>query len=352
MQEFVDAKEIAGSVTLVADEGKVLHLAATGLADLATAAPMKADAIFWIASMTKPVTATAVMMMQEEGKLSVDDPIAKYLPEFADLKDPEGKPVSVTIKQCLTHTSGLQDLPAGMGKGLLTLEDFTKAVAPLPLKALPGAKWEYCQTGINAVGRIVEVVSGESYPDFLAKHLFVPLGMSSTGFYLNEEQAARLATSYKRTPEGVLEKVELPFFEGQPATSRNRYPRANGGLFSDAEDYAKFARMILNGGELDGRRYLKEGSVKQMTTVQTGSLATGFTPGNGWGLGWCVVRQPQAVSATLSAGSFGHGGAYGTQVWIDPVKKRVHLLLIQRSDLPNSDGSEIRRGFQEADSGL
>jgi CubicO group peptidase (beta-lactamase class C family) len=135
-------------------------------------------------------------------------------------------------------------------------------------------------------------------------------------------------------------------------TSKDRYPLANGGLFSTAEDYGKFARMILRGGELDGKRYLKEESVKQMTTVQSGDLKTGFTPGNGWGLAWCVIREPQGVTAAVSPGTFGHGGAYGTQAWIDPVKGRAYVMLVQRSNFANSDGSDLRKAFQEAVKGL
>ena len=217
-----------------------------------------------------------------------------------------------------------------------------------PVKFQPGTKWEYCQTGINTAARVVEVVSGEDFPSFLEKHLFGPLGMKDTTFYPGAAQEARLATSYTRSEGGELAKAGLMFLGNKPITSRERYPRANGGLFSTAADYGKFARMILRGGELDGRRYLKEESVKQMSTVQSGDLKTGFTPGNGWGLGWCVVREPQGVSAALSPGSFGHGGAYGTQAWIDPVKNRAYVMLVQRANFPNSDGSTVRQAFQEA----
>lgn len=348
MKGFVDSGEIAGAVTLVADAEKVLHLDAVGLADLGEKRPMAGDSIFWIASMTKPVTGAAVMMMVEEGKLSLDDSIAIYLPEFKDLKDAGGKEVTVTIAQCLTHSSGLSELSGGETEGRTTLKEVIPLVAAKPVKFTPGSKWEYCQSSINTAARIVEVVSGEAFPDFLEKRFFAPLGMKDTTFYLSEEQLPRLASSYRKTAEGGLEKTGIRFLGGKGPTDRQRYPLANGGLFSTAPDYAKFARMILRGGEIDGRRYLKEESVERMTTVQSGDLVTGFTPGNGWGLGWCVVREPQGVSATLSPGSFGHGGAYGTQAWIDPVKKRVHLLMVQRADFPNSDASDVRRAFHEA----
>ncbi len=348
MEEFIGKKEIAGAVTLVADADKVLHLDATGLADIGEKRPMTADAIFWIASMTKPVTGAAVLMMQDEGKLSVDDSIAIYLPEFKDLKDADGNEITVTIAQCLTHSSGLSEVSGEETAGKITLAEVIPFVAAKPVKFKPGSKWEYCQSSINTAARIVEVVSGESFPDFLEKRFFGPLGMKDTTFYPAEEQVSRIATSYERTPEGELRKAGIRFLGGKGPADRNRYPLANGGLFSTAPDYAKFARMILRGGELDGRRYLSEAAVRQMTTVQSGDLVTGFTPGNGWGLGWCVVRDPQGVTATLSAGTFGHGGAYGTQAWIDPVKKRVHLLLVQRANFPNSDASDVRRAFHEA----
>lgn len=343
MRSFVDAGEIAGAVTLVAEPDKLVHLSAVGMADIGTRKAMTADAVFWIASMSKPVTATAVMMMRDEGKLSVDDPVSKYLPEFAGLKDSEGREVGITIRQCLTHSSGLSEVTAEESENVSTLAELMPLIAAKPVKFTPGSKWEYCQSSINTAARIVEVVSGQSFPDFLEKRLFAPLGMSDTTFYPNEAQIKRLASSYRRA-DGRLEKVGVTFLGGKPLSDRNRYPRANGGLFSTAGDYAKFARMILNGGELDGRRYLGAESVKLMTTVQSGDLKTGFTPGNGWGL----IREPQGVSAPLSPGTFGHGGAFGTQAWIDPVKKRFHLLLVQRADFPNADASDVRKAFHEA----
>lgn len=342
MESFVKSGEIAGAVTLVTGPEKTVHLSSVGMADIGAKKPMTPDAVFWIASMTKPITATAVMMMQEEGKLSVDDPVSKYLPEFT------GDKAAITLKQCLTHSSGLGDLTGDATKGIATLKDLMPLITAKPLVFPPGSKWQYCQTGINTLGRIVEVVSGKAYPEFLQERLFGPLGMKDTGFYPGDEQVSRLAKSYKHDTAGGFEEASLFFLNGNSPTSRNHYPMANGGLFSTAGDYTKFARMILNGGELDGRRYLKPQSVKQMTTVQSGDLQTGFTPGNGWGLGWCVIREPQGVSATLSPGTFGHGGMFGTQVWIDPVKKLAHILMVQRADFPNSDASDVRKAFHEA----
>jgi CubicO group peptidase (beta-lactamase class C family) len=342
MKNFVESKEISGAVTLVADEEQILHLSATGLSDIGNQTPMTPESIFWIASMTKPITATAVMMMQDAGKLSVDDPVSKYLPEFT------GDKAAITIKQCLSHTSGLSDLKSEEAKNITTLAELMPPVVAKPLVFPPGSKWQYCQTGINTAARIVEVVSGKTFPDFLQERLFDPLGMKDTSFYPTEPQLPRIVPAYNRTTAGELEKAELPFLYGKSPSDRNRYPMANGGLFSTAPDYAKFAQMILNGGESGGKRYLKQESVKQMTTVQTGDLVTGFTPGSAWGIGWSIVREPQGVSAALSPGSFGHGGRNGTQAWIDPVRKRIYLLMIQRADIGNSDASDIRREFQNA----
>jgi CubicO group peptidase (beta-lactamase class C family) len=348
MDRAIAAKEVAGTVTLVADADRTLHLAAQGFADLETQSPMREDTLFWIASMTKPVTGAAVMMLQDAGKLSVDDPVSKFLPEFQQLKDAAGKEVVITLKHCLTHSSGLSEVSPQESGDITTLKDLMPLIVAKPVQFAPGSKWQYSQTSINTAARVVEVVSGLSFPDFLDQRLFTPLGMKDTTFYPTEDQAKRIAVSYSRNAAGDLEKAGLMFLGKAPLTSRDRYPRANGGLFSTAADYTKFARMLLRGGELEGTRYLSEAAVRQMTSVQSGDLVTGFTPGNGWGLGCCVVRQPQGPSATLSPGSFGHGGAYGTQAWIDPVKKRVHLLLVQRANFTNSDASAVRQAFHEA----
>jgi CubicO group peptidase (beta-lactamase class C family) len=348
MAKFIEDKEVAGAVTLVATKDKIVHLDAAGLAIVADNQPIRPDTIFWIASMTKPITGTAVMMLESDGKLAVDDPVAKYLPEFGSLKTPDGQPANLTIRHLLTHTSGMSEISPQQSRQAKTLADVIPFYVAEPVKFQPGSKWTYCQSGINTAARIVEVVSGKSFSELLDERLFRPLGMKDTTFYLSDEQLPRLATSYARTPAGELMPAELFMLGGKSPTSRDRFPAANGGLFSTAGDYARFCQMILAGGELDGHRYLKGESVEKMTTVQSGDVTTGFTPGNGWGLGWCVVREPQGVTEALSAGTFGHGGAYGTQAWIDPKKKRIYILMVQRSNFPNSDASPVRRAFQNA----
>lgn len=348
MASFVTAKEIAGAVTLVATRDRVIHLDSVGLADIAANKAMQPDTIFWIASMTKPVTGAAVMIMVDEGRISIDDPVEKHLPELGKLRLSDGTPAKITIRHLLTHTSGMGEARGDEARRCTTLEEIVKVYAEKPVQFAPGSKWVYCQSSINTAARVVEVASGQSFPEFLEKRLFGPLGMKDTTFYLTDEQLGRLAKSYRTTKEKALEPAENFLLAGKRPTDRDRFPAANGGLFSTAPDYARFCRMILRGGELDGRRYLKPESVAVMTTVQSGEVTTAFTPGNGWGLGWCVVRKPQGVTAALSAGSCGHGGAYGTQAWLDPKNNVAYILMVQRANFPNADASDVRRTFQES----
>ena len=355
MREMIAKNEIAGAVTVVVSKNKLLHLECTGFADVAAQKPMTPETLFWIASMTKPVTGTAILMLQDEGKLNVADPVAKYLPEFAGLKTPSGKPANLTITQILTHTSGLGEAGGPEAQRAKTLADLVPLWLAAPMQYEPGEKWKYTQSGINAAARIVEVVSGMTFNAFLQKRLFDPLGMTNTTFYLSEEHRAHLVTAYAKNKEtGALEPVP-PRPEFGP---RDRPPQGNGGLYSTATDYARFCQMLLNGGALEGRRYLSARAMKFLTTPQTGDLATGFfqsdTYGNrgtnyGWGIATCILRAPHdGVAAMLSPGTYGHGGAWGTQAWIDPVKGVAYILMVQRSNFPNSDASDVRGAFQAA----
>ena len=356
LQEQVDRHEIAGAVTMVVSKDRVLHLETTGLADVAAHKPMQADTVFWIASMTKPITATAVLMLQDEGKLDVHDPVAKYLPEFANLKTPSGQPANLTLIQILTHTSGLGEAGGPAAREAKTLADLVPLWLAAPMQFEPGSRWSYCQSGINAAGRIVEVVSGMSFDTFLQKRLFQPLGMTSTTFYPGASERARQVTAYaKNATTGSLEAVP-PRPEFGP---RDRPPQGNGGLYSTAEDYGRFCQMLLGGGRFQGVRYLSEASMKLLSTPQTPeTMPTGFFQNDtygrrglnyGWALGTCVLKAPHdGVPAMLSPGTFGHGGAWGTQAWVDPVKGVAYVLMVQRSNFPNSDASDVRRVFQQA----
>ena len=351
MQEMMAKNEIAGAVTVVVAKDKLLHIESTGLADVAAKRAMTPDTLFWIASMTKPITGTAVLMLQDEGKLNVADPVAKYLPEFANLKTPSGKLANLTITQILTHTSGLGEAGGPAAKEAKTLAELVPLWLAAPMQYEPGAKWSYTQSGINAAARIVEVVSGMTFDAFLQQRLFDPLGMKDTTFYPTDAQRARLVTAYAKNKDtGALEPVPPRADFG----TRAHPPQGNGGLFSTAPDYARFCQMLLSGGTLEGHRYLSADAMKFLTTPQTGELPTGFFQNGhgmnyGWGIGTCILRTPhEGVAAMLSPGTYGHGGVWGTQAWIDPVRGVAYVLMVQRANFPNSDASEVRRTFQQA----
>lgn len=360
MEAFVKDGSLSGSVTLLYHDGKVVSEEAVGFQDLESKTPMRKDSLFWIASMTKPITALAVLMLVDEGKLSIDDPVMKHLPEFKGqmlLKDQAadqvvlGKPARpVLIKDLLTHTSGLISRTplSGDTYDIHSLKEVVITYALSPLQFEPGSKWAYCNSGINTLARIIEVVSGTDYAPFLEERLFRPLHMEDTTFWPDEKALKRLATSYKPTADGKgLEPTPIHYLTA-PYSDRKRTAWAAGGLFTTAEDLLKLYTMLLNGGVADGKRYLSEESLRLMIQNQTGDLKPGFTEGLAMGLGFQVVREPAGVTAMLSPGTFGHGGAHGTQGWIDPVKKTIYILLIQRAGLKKGDASPMRQAFQEA----
>jgi len=347
MHDVIVSNQVPGAVTVVATRDSVLRMNAQGWADPEHKAFMRVDSIFWIASMSKPITAIAVLMLVEAGKLSLDDPLAKYVPELAGLKTPDGKTPRITLRHLLTHTSGMGEATDEEAKAARTLSDLIPAFASKPLAFVPGSKWQYCQSGILTLGRIVEIVSGVPFDVFLRKRIFDPLDMKDTTFYLSADQMRRWVIPARREGEQLI-PAEIGLLYGHPPTWRDHYPASNGGLFSTAPDYTRLAQMLLNGGVLDGRRYLTAESVRLMSTIQTGDLVTGFTPGNAWGLGVCIVREPQGVTEMLSPGSFGHGGVYGTQFWIDIKRGVALIMMIQRSNFKNADDSPVRVAFQKA----
>jgi CubicO group peptidase (beta-lactamase class C family) len=356
MQRFVDEQKIAGAVTVVGNRKGIAGLEATGKLRLDPVEPMPKDALFRIASMTKPITAAGILILADEGKLKVTDVVEKYLSEFRGQmmvaeRGPERlvlkKPARpITLHDLLTHTSGLPGYPPGLGdlysKRNRSLSEATLAVSQRPLEFEPGSRWSYSNSGIDTLGRIIEVVSGKDYETFLAERIFTPLRMKDTTFRPGKEQLRRLAGLYG-SKDGKLVATPNAII-GPPVGMRHPIPA--GGLYSTGADLARFYRMMLNGGALDGERILTEETVKDMTRVQTSELKCGFTPGMSHGLGFAVVREPQGVTAMLSPGSFGHGGAFGTQSWADPKRDLFVILLIQRTGLPNSDASEMRREVQ------
>ena len=344
LQPFVDRHTLAGAVALVATKDKVLAVATAGFADIAAQKAMAPDAIFWIASQSKPITASALMMLVDEGKVNVEDPVEKYLPEFrgqmviAEQDDNHmllKKPTHpVKVREILSHTSGFRfsspmEQPTLDG---LPLRDAVRSHALLPLQWEPGTKYQYSNAGITTAARIIEVVSGMAFEDFLAKRLFEPLGMKDTTFWPSEAQVARIAKSYKpnATKDGLEETTvgQLTY----PLTDRtHRYPMPAGGLFSTAQDVARFCQMILSGGELDGRRYLSAAAVKQMTTKQTGDEIK-----DGYGFGWSTGGQ-----------TFGHGGAFATNMNIDAGRGLITVWMVQHAGFPG-DGGQSNGAFVQA----
>ena len=343
LNPFVEAHTLAGAVVLVADKDRVLDVEAVGYADIANNRAMAADSLLWIASQSKPITATAFMMLVDEGKVKLDDPVKKYLPEFGNLwlaaesddqhillKRPH-RPI--TVRDVLTHTSGLPFSSAMETPTLdgLTLRDAARSYAMTPLMTEPGAKYQYSNAGINTAARIIEVVSGMTYEKFLESRLLQPLGMTDTTFRPTLEQQKRLAKPYKPdSAKAGLEETTI----GQlryPLEDPTRHPMPAGGLFSTAADVAKFCRMVLNGGTLDGKRYLSEESVREMTRNQTGPADKG-----GYGLGWAV-----------NGDEAGHGGALATNMSIDRKRGLILVWMVQHAGYPG-DGGRSQSVFREA----
>jgi len=314
LQPFVESHSLAGAVTLVADKNQVLDLEAVGYPDIAASKPMNTDALFWIASMSKPITVSALMMLVDEGTVKLDDPVEHYLPEFTKVKiivpDKGGSHVRlqkprhpITVRQLLSHTSGI---PFSSSIEGLTLDVFPLATrvqsyALLPLMFEPGSSYSYSNAGINTVARIIEVVSGTSYVEFLRKHLFEPLGMKDTTFWPDKGQLTRLPKSYKPN-FGKTDLEETTITQLQyPLDDLKRQPMPAGGLFSTAADLVRFCQMILNDGVFQGKRILSSAAVRQMTSKQTGDLIK-----TEYGFGW-----------ETGGGMFGHGGAYATNMTID-----------------------------------
>ncbi len=375
LQKFVDDGQIAGAVTVIGRRGHVGSLEVVGFRDVEAKAPMKADTVFRIASMTKVATSVAVMMLDEAGKLSVDDPVEKHLPEFRGQKllqklaaKPGEKPGDeafklieparkITIKDLMTHTSGMHcQNPPGFGdlgrKKDRPLAEAVIAFSQQPLDTQPGTVWKYCGTAFETVGRVVEVASGQSYEAFLNERVFRPLKMKDTSFRLTPAQRQRLAVNYKRDTEAPAAKIVRSESQGPGPDSKIVYTSPGGGLYSTAADYAALMQMLLDKGKgPGGRPLLKPETVAKMTSVHfkppKPGDKVGFSPGLGMGLGVQVVMTPTEVTEALSPGSFGHGGAHGTQAWADPVTGAYYILMIQRQDFGNGDQSDVRRALQK-----
>jgi CubicO group peptidase (beta-lactamase class C family) len=359
LQPYVDQGNLAGAVMLVASPERVLSLEAVGYSDVAARIPMKTDNLFWIASMSKPITATAFMMLVDERKAGLDDPVEKYLPEFRGQRlmvedGPERvvtkKPAHpIAIREVLSHTSGLVDRsPLENKLDELPLRIGTITYGLSALRFAPGTKYQYCNPGINTVGRLIEVISGVPYEQFLQQRLFDPLHMTDTTFWPSENQVHRLAKSYKPGPNNHgLEEIPITQLT-YPLTDRKRHPYPAGGLFSTATDLGQFCRMIASGGILDGKRYLSESAVREMTSTQTGNLLNDGKGEHGYGLGWSTAKRSQGASGPVIPGPCGHGGAYATHMGIDPGHHLVTVYLIQHAGFPGIDGGKIHEAFTKA----
>ena len=343
LQPFVESHALAGAVVLVADRDRVLDVEAVGLADIAGQRAMTTDALFWIASESKPITASALMILVDAGKVKLDDPVGQYLPEFRNLwlateRDDQHMLLKrprrpVTIRDLLTHTSGLPFSSALETPTLdgLALRDGARSYALTPLQSEPGTKYQYSNAGINTAGRIIEVVSGQPYAQFLQTQLFDPLGMKDTTFWPTPEQQKRLATSYKPNPaKDDLEPTPIGQLRS-PLDDPARHPMPAGGLFATANDLARFCRMILNDGSLDGRRYLTAESVRAMTSKQTGPDLK-----EGYGLGWAV-----------HGAEVGHGGAYSTHLSIHRDRGLILIYMVQHAGFPRN-GDQAEGAFRAA----
>jgi CubicO group peptidase (beta-lactamase class C family) len=352
MQEFVDKGEAAGVVTLVATKDRVIHLSAVGKTDMAKDRKMKTDDIFWIASMSKPITAVCIAILADDGKLSFDDPLAKHLPEFAGVMvSQNGETVKPsrppTLRDVMTHTSGLGEM--NTREPHLTLAETGKKLSEQTLRFQPGSRWAYSTAGMDVLGRVVEAVSGMPFDQFLQKRVLDPLGMKDTSFWLAPEKESRWAQPYRWNAQtNKLEETVITYLYKTAPTDRQRPPLGGAGLFSTAEDMAKFYQMMLNRGTLNGKRILKAATVAEMTRKQTGELTA--RPGMPWGLGFCVVEDPTKMEANrvLSPNSFGHGGAFSTSSWADPTKNLIWIVMFERDGKGNPDNSDVRIAFQDA----
>lgn len=348
---YVERHELAGAVTLVVSKDKFLSLETVGYADIAAKRKMRPDTLFWIASMSKPITAVAVMMLVDEGRIQLDDPVSKYLPGFAprimSVSDGSsariGEPGhSITVRNLLAHTSGLP-FQSPIEKPTFDVYPLATRVQSYSLGLLegePGSDYRYSNAGINTAGRIVEVVSGKRFEDFLNERLFEPLEMIDTVFWPTEAQAQRLAKSYKvNAQSGDLEETPITQLQYPLTDHVGRYPIPAGGLFSTASDLGKFCQMLLNGGTLAGRRYLSEQAIREMTRNQLDpatqpQAAEQMKAGLGYGLGW----------QTNVSGAYEHGGAYSTHMSIDPNHRLATIWLVQHA----ASVDKIRVAFQGA----
>ncbi len=352
LNRYVAEGRIAGAVAAVARRGHVGYLEAVGLQDLQTRVPMSARSLFRIYSMTRPITAVAVMILHEEGRFSLDDPVAKFIPEFRNVvvmdaagKAPRAAARDVTVRDLLLHTSGLSPRTSALYQReqvrlrTITMAQFIANLVRVPLMEDPGTRYRYSE-GTSVLGRLVEIWSGKPFEVFLDERIFRPLRMTDTMFWAaTPDQRARLTTVYTPAPQGGLAPIEI---EALPFTERPALIEGAVGLLSTVPDYLRFSQMLLNGGELDGIRILRAKTVAGMVV---NGLPDAVQKTRGSNIGWGLAN----VQMSLDAGSgthnaeYGWDGTAGTIFWIDPAKELVTILMTQSSP---SNPSEIRQRFK------
>src|SRR5262245_2586225 len=366
MQRHIDAGDFSGAVTLVARNGRVAHLEPQGLMDIETKKPMTVDAMVRIMSMTKPIVGVAVLMMIEEGKVRLNDPVSKFIPEFKNLKvgvlqgtQPPPPPAGqrgapprfytvpadreITIKDLLTHTPGLVSGPISNSenakvslKGKESNADYIPRLGQVPLEFQPGTRWAYsAQAGFDTLVLVVERASGMKFDQFAQQRIFGPLGMKDTFFYPAESYNPRIATLYSKTDKGLVKQNNPNFMNGV-------FFSGGGGLFTTAEDYLQFGLMLLNGGQLNGKRLLSPRTVELMRSAFIPDTLQGRARGESFGLSVRVLTDPVQRGTALSTGSFGWSGAYGTHFWVDPKEKVVAIMMTQTAN------AEARADFETA----
>jgi CubicO group peptidase (beta-lactamase class C family) len=359
MKAFVDSEAIAGVVTLVMRHGAVAQVGAEGWQDLEARKPMRTDTIFQIMSMTKPVTGVAVMMMVEEGKLRLNDPVERILPEFRGqwvIVSEEGgkrtlaKPARpITVRDLMSHTSGLcSNSPPAIADVLVSMKpslaDAVLIYSQTPLEFEPGSRWVYSNAGIATLGRIVEVLSGMSFEKFVETRIFQPLGMQDSHIFLPAEKHSRLSPVYT-VKDGKLTRAPSTILAGDPMAFRKGavYSGPEFAMYSTASDLAQFYSMMLAQGTYNSKRLISPNSVAVMTSLQTGDLKAGHNPGTGFGLTWEVTKDNMGILTGQSIGTFGHGGAFGTYGWVDPKKDIVGVFMVQIS----GNAGPVRDAFVE-----
>jgi CubicO group peptidase (beta-lactamase class C family) len=356
MKALVDAKQLAGMITIVARHGKIVEEKNYGYADLASQKPMQKDTIVRIFSMSKPITGIAMMMLYEEGKWKPSDPIARYIPEFRDLKvysglDKDGKPTfdspahAPTMGELMSHSAGFTyglfgSTPVDkmyQDAQLLaspSLKDFIDGVSKLPLLYQPGSEWVY-SVSVDIQGYLVEKLSGKSFPDFLKERIFTPLGMKDTGFFVPADKLDRVATIYQGDAKGLVPMPRDPKISEAPGL-----PSGGGGLYSTAGDYLRFTQMILNGGQLNGVRLVAPSSIELMRSNHLSDEVKNankygiglyrMQPGLGFGYDFAVLEEPLKLGSTAGKGTFLWDGIAGTWFWIDPTNDVIFIGMIQR----------------------